>query len=123
MKFIGSLILTAVLSYPAGIFLPWWSIAVVAFLVSLIIPMKPVKAFSCGFLSLFLLWGGLGFFISSNNGNILAQKISQLMIFMNSPVLLIILTGIIAGMVAGFASLSGSFLRYRKEENYNKKLA
>ncbi|MCB0726484.1 MAG: hypothetical protein KDD00_03425 [Ignavibacteriae bacterium] len=123
MKFILSLILMALLSYAASLYLPWWSIAIVAFLVSVIIPLKPAKAFICGFLSLFLLWGGMSYIISSNNGNILAQKISQLMIFMNSPFLLIILTGLIAGLVAGFASLSGSYLRYRKEDNYHNKLA
>ncbi|MEZ4691237.1 MAG: hypothetical protein R3A12_14175, partial [Ignavibacteria bacterium] len=101
MKFILSLILMALLSYAASLYLPWWSIAIVAFLVSVIIPLKPAKAFICGFLSLFLLWGGMSYIISSNNGNILAQKISQLMIFMNSPFLLIILTGLIAGLVAG----------------------
>jgi purine-cytosine permease-like protein len=46
------------------------------------------------------------------------------MIFMNSPILLILFTGLIAGLVAGFAALSGSYLRYKKEEeSYHKKLA
>lgn len=111
------------LSYIAGMFLPWWSFAVVIFLVSVLIPLKPMKAFNCGFRSIFLLWVGLSYFISSNNGNILAHKISKLMIFINSPLLLIFLTGLIAGLVGGFAALSGSFLRYRKEESYHKKLA
>ncbi len=124
MKFVLSLVLMASLSYLAGIYLPWWSIAVVAFVVSVLIPLKPGKAFLCGFVSLFLLWAGLSYFISNNNGNILAQKISQLMIFMNSPILLILFTGLIAGLVAGFAALSGSYLRYKKEEeSYHKKLA
>jgi len=114
----------AVLSYIAGLFLPWWSIALVPFIVSVLIPLKPGKAFLCGFVSLFLLWAGLSYFISNNNGNILAQKISQLMIFMNSPILLILFTGLISGLVAGFAALSGSYLRYKKEEeSYHKKLA
>lgn len=113
----------AALSYFAGLFFPWWSFAVVIFLVSVFIPLKPSKAFNCGFRSIFLLWVGLSFFISSNNGNILAQKISKLMIFIDSPLLLIFITGTIAGLVGGFAALSGSYLRYRKEENYNKKLA
>ena len=123
MKFILTIILIAVLSYAANIFLPWWSIAIVAFLVSVLIPLKPGKAFLSGFLSVFFLWGGSSYFISSNNANILAQKISQLMIFMNSPLLLIILTGLTGGLVAGFAALSGSFLRYKKEESFYKKLA
>ena len=111
MKFITSLILTALLAFACCLFLPWWSIAVAAFAVAALIPQKPGKAFLTGFTALFLLWGVLSFWISSNNGHILVQKISMLILKMNNPYVLIFVTAFIGALVAGFAALSGSYLR------------
>ena len=114
MKFFISLILTALLSFALCLFLPWWSIAIATFVVAAVIPQKPGKAFLTGFIALFLLWGGLSFWISNNNEHILAHKISMLMVKMDSPYLLIFVTALIAALVAGFAALAGSYLRKTK---------
>lgn len=111
MKFLISLILTALLSFGFCLFLPWWSIAIAAFIVAVLIPQKPGKSFLTGFVSLFLLWGWLSFWISNNNEHILAQKISQLILKMDNPYILILATALIAALVAGFAALAGSYLR------------
>jgi len=113
MKFFVSLILTAFLSFAACLYLPWWSIAIVAFLIAALIPQRPGWAFLTGFIALFLLWGGMSFWLSSRNDHILAQKIAAVLGIGNSY-LLIALTALIAGLVAGFAALTGSFLRARK---------
>ena len=113
MKFITSLILTALLSFAACLFLPWWSIAIVAFVVAALIPQHPGKSFVTGFLALLLLWGGLSFWMSNNNDHVLAHKVSLLILKMDNPYLLILATGLIGAIVAGFAALSGSFLRKR----------
>lgn len=110
MKFIISLILTALLSFGACLYLPWWSIAIVALLVAVLIPQRPSKAFFAGFIALFLLWGGLSFWLSSRNDHMLAQKIAAVLGFGNSYVLIAI-TALVAGLVAGLAALTGSFLR------------
>ena len=114
MKFFISLILTALLSFAACLFLPWWSIAIAAFLVAALIPQKPGKAFLAGFCALLLLWGGLSFWISNNNDHILAHKISQLILKMDNPMFLILVTAMIGALVAGFAALAGSYLRKSK---------
>lgn len=111
MKFFISLILTGLLSFTACLFLPWWSIAPAAFIVAALIPQKPGKAFLAGFIALFLLWGGLSFWISNNNDHILAHKVSQLMLNMDNPYLLLLATALIGALVAGFAALAGSYLR------------
>lgn len=111
MKFITSLILTALLSFSACLFLPWWSIAIAAFLVAALIPQHPGKAFLTAFMALFLLWGGLSFWISNNNEHLLAHKVSLLILKMDNPYYLILATALIGALVAGFAALSGSFLR------------
>jgi hypothetical protein len=114
MKFIISFLLTALLSFAFCLFLPWWSIAIAAFLVAALIPQKPGKAFLTGFTALFVLWGLLSFWISSKNEHLLAQKVSQLILNMDNPVLLILATALIGSLVAGFAALAGSYLRRSK---------
>jgi len=111
MKFIISLVLTALLSFAACLYFPWWSIAIVAFIVAALIAQRPGRAFLAGFTALFLLWGGLGLWISSNNDHVLAHKISLLLLQMDNPSLLIFLTAFIGALVAGLAALTGSYLR------------
>lgn len=114
MKFIISLILTILLSFAACLFFPWWSIALAAFVVAALIPQKPFKSFLTGFIALLLLWGGLSFWISNNNDHILAHKVSQLILKVDNPYLLILATALIGALVAGFAALAGSYLRKTK---------
>ena len=111
MKFISAFFLTALLSFAACLYLPWWSIAVVAFIVAAIIPQHPGKAFVAAFLALFLLWGGISFVISNNNEHLLAHKVSVLILKMDNPYALIAVTAAIGALVAGFAAVSGSFIR------------
>lgn len=111
MKFLVSILLTALLSFALCLFMPWWSIAIAAFAVAALIPQKPGKSFVTGFTALFLLWGGLSFWISNNNHHLLAHKVSQLILKMDNPMLLVLATAIIGALVAGFAALAGSFVR------------
>jgi len=111
MKFFVSLLLIALLSVVACLYLPWWTIAIVAFIVAACIPQKPLKSFFTGFISLLLLWGALAWFLSSNNNHLLAHKISVLILKKDSPVLLIVATAFIGALVAGFGALAGSFMR------------
>jgi hypothetical protein len=115
IKFIVSVILMAALSFAVCLYLPWWSIAIVCCLISALIPQRPGIAFLCGFISLFLLWGGLSFWISTNNGHLLAHKVSMIILNKDNPNMLILITGLIGGVVAGFAALTGSLLRARSK--------
>lgn len=114
MKFFFSFLLTILLSFAFCLFLPWWSIALAAFLVAALIPQKPGKAFITAFTALFLLWGGLSFWISYNNEYVLAHKVSQLILQMDNPIVLVFATALIGALVAGFAALTGSYLRKTK---------
>lgn len=111
MKLIISIVLIALLSLTACLYLPWWSIAVVAFVVAALIPMKPLNAFLAGFFALFLLWGGLALYLSTNNEHLLAHKVSLLILKADTPDMLILVTALIGAIVAGLASLTGSFVR------------
>ena len=111
MKMLVSIVLIALLSVAACLYLPWWVIAVVAFIVAAAIPQQPGRSFLSGFIALFLLWGSLSWYLSNNNEHILAHKISVLMLKMDSPALLIFVTALIGSLVAGFAALAGSYVR------------
>jgi hypothetical protein len=118
MRFLLALLLTAVLSFLAGMFLPWWSIAIIAFLVALLIPQRLGFAFLSGLLGIFILWAVLSFWISAQNDNILADKVAKLM-KVGSSVLLILATALIGGLIGGFAAMAGSSLRpVRKMRRY-----
>ena len=111
MKFTTSILLMILLSFSACLFFPWWSIAIVAFLITLLIPQTPIASFFTGFIALFILWGILSFWISSNNENILAHRLSLLFFKTDNPFLLILVTALIGALIAGFAALTASFVR------------
>lgn len=111
MRFILSILLTAVLGYLAGLFLPWWSIAIIAFAVALAFPQHSAKAFLAGFLGIFLLWAIVAFWIDTKNNNILSQKIAELLPLGGSSFLLILVTAFVGALVGGFAAMTGSAIR------------
>lgn len=108
MKYLLSAVLIALLSFLLSLYMPWWSIAVVAFCIGWWLMKSPFWSFINGFISIFLLWGGLAFYISSANNNILAHKISLLVLQKDDPLMLIGLTALIGALIAGFAALSGT---------------
>ena len=114
MKFIISIFLIALLSFAACLYLPWWSIAITAFIVAALIPQSAGMSFLTGFLALFLLWGIVSFWISSSNEHILAHRVSLMILTIDNPYLLMVATAIIGGVVAGFAAMTASFLRKKK---------
>ncbi len=114
MKLISSIVLTAVLAFAAGLYLPWWSIALVAFVVGIVIPQQAWKAFLGGFIGVFLLWGILAWWIDQENQGILSKRIAELLPLNGSATVLILITAFVGALVAGLAGLSGSFLRRQK---------
>ncbi len=114
MKFIAATILTSLLAFVAGLYLPWWSIAVAAFIVSALIHQKPWRSMIAGALGLFLLWGLLAWWIDSKNQGILSAKISKLLPLGGSAFFLILVTAFVGALVAGLAALSGAYIKKQK---------
>ena len=111
MKFLINLLLIALLSFVAGLFFPDWAIAPAAFLVVLLLPLRPLLAFLSGFLAVFLLWGGLALVANAANGGILATRIANLLQLNGSPYALILVTALVGALMAGGGALTASFLR------------
>lgn len=116
MKFLSAIILTALLSYVSGLYFPWWSIAFAAFLVAVAIPQKSFYAFLAGFLALFLLWIGLALWIDMNNKHLLSLKIAEILFKAPSHALIMFATGLVGALVAGFAALTGNYVRKKPSE-------
>ena len=80
MKFLIATILTALLSFIAGIYISlWWFFAVIALLVALLVHQKAGKAFLAGFLGLFILWFVLALMMDMANDGVLSVKIASLL--------------------------------------------
>jgi hypothetical protein len=112
MKFAATILLTIILSFVFGLYFPWWSIALVSFLVALFIYQKPVIAWLAGFAGVFLFWALLAWWIDAQNDSILSRRIALLLnLGGGSSSLLILLTGLVGAIIGSLAALSGSLLR------------
>ena len=111
MRFLICILLTAILAYALGLYLPWWSITISSFIVAFLIPQRTGWAFVSAFLAILLFWGIMSWVISSNNDHILAHRISALIIKTDSPGLLIFFTALLGALTSGVAGLTGSLLR------------
>jgi hypothetical protein len=110
MKFLTATLLTALLAFVAGLYMDWWSVAIAAFLIALLVHQRSGKAFLSGALGVFLLWLIIAIWIDSKNDSLLSKKIAVI-VHMGSPLVLILVTAIVGALVAGCAALSGSYLR------------
>jgi hypothetical protein len=116
MKYIVSILLSALLAYAVGIYgnLPWWSFVVTNFIIAFAIPIKPAQSFSAGALGVGSLWAGLAFGIDMSNNHILSTKVAKILPMGGSYLVLIFTTFAIGALLGGLASLTGSFLRSSK---------
>ncbi len=117
MKFTTAILLTALLSYAAGLFqfLPWFSFVVCALIVAVSVHQKAFKAFLSGFIALLLLWGSIAFKIDSDNQHLLATKVASVLPLGGNPYTLIAVTAFVGGLLAGLGALTGSYLRTIKK--------
>lgn len=84
--------------------------ALVGFLAAFYIGKNALPSFLAGFLGVFLVWFVYAFYINVQNNHILSLKIIQLFKLPN-PLSLILVGASIGGLTAGFASLSGFYLK------------
>jgi hypothetical protein len=97
-------------AFACGLYFPWWTIAVAAFIAAIAIAQKPLAAFLSGFIALFLLWFCIAVAINSANEGVLAPKISSIMGLGGSSFMLIIITSILGAIVGGMGALTGSLM-------------
>ncbi|TVQ16909.1 MAG: hypothetical protein EA361_03450 [Bacteroidetes bacterium] len=106
MKWILVIILAIVLQQ----FLPWWSIAIAGFIYGFFIQQSAKTAFINGFFGIFMFWGSVAGYVYYVNNGLLAGLLADLM-YMPPGILMVALTGVTGGLIAGLSSLSGKYLR------------
>jgi hypothetical protein len=111
MKFTVAFLLTIILAYISGLFLPWWGIAISSFLVAVMVHQRAWKAFLAGFAGVLVLWMGLAWWIDTKNNGILSGKISSVLPLGGNTFYLLLLTGFTGAILSGLGALSGSFFR------------
>jgi hypothetical protein len=110
MKFFKPFIVVFTLSLLSGLFLPWWTIAIIAFIVGFYLSSSNTVSFFSAFFALMLLWSGYALVLDIQNQSILSSKLAQLF-SLPHPLLIVLVSGFISGLVAGFASLTGFLMR------------
>lgn len=110
MKFLLSIALTAATSLMLQTVLPWWSLALAAFLIGIVVSQSLFLSFFSGLLGTAVVWWGYAWLIDMNTASLLSEKIAALL-KTGSPALLIFAGGALAGIVGGFAAASGSAMR------------
>ena len=110
MKIISAIITVIVISAILENFLPWWVIAPVSFGVTYLFRLKWYQAFVAGFAGMFILLAGMALFIDNSNEHILSNRVSVLFFKSIKPFAVVIMTGLIGGLVAGFAGMADGLL-------------
>ena len=130
MRLLLRIILTGLLAWLGMLFLPLpglWASAIAAFGVALLLhkapkgsryrkPKKTPRPFSFwgAFLAVLVLWAGWAFMIDAGNESVLSTRVGGIMELPLSeglrPWALILLSGLMAGIVAGLSGLAGNWL-------------
>jgi hypothetical protein len=99
-----------ILSFASGYFLPWWVVAIAAFLSAFFIGKTSWQSFASGFGGVFLAWVGLALSKSIPNDHMLAKRVAQLFQLPHWTLILLI-TAIIGGLLGGMSALSGVLMK------------
>ena len=100
-----------ILSFIASYFLPWWIVALIAFLAALFLGKTSGRSFWSGFGGVFIVWVVLALLKSIPNDNMLASRVIQLFPLPHSWILLLFIIALIGGLVGGMSALSGLLVK------------
>jgi hypothetical protein len=100
-----------ILSFVASYFLPWWIVALIAFLAALFLGKTSGKSFWSGFGGVFIVWVILALIKSIPNAHMLASRVIQLFPLPHNWILLLLITALIGGLVGGMSALSGILVK------------
>ena len=107
--------LIAILSFLFQLFLPWWSLAIVAFGCSYFVGKKAAQTFFAGFLACGMVWLLMALFIHFSKGDLMTDRIAELLSLPSSSILYVA-AFLIAGIVGGLAAVSGYYLKSAMNE-------
>jgi len=104
-------LLILLLAALAQLFLPWWVVTPLCFLLAAWRGGRGGRAFLAGFLGIGLGWLVLAGGLSTQNNGLLAHRMAQLLPLGGFPILLVLVTAVVGGLVGGLAALAGAWTR------------
>lgn len=110
MRTIITTLSIAIAGFVLQLFLPWWSLAVVAFLVGVSTDLNKFKIFLSALVGSALVWGGYALYIYTTTGAILTPKMAGVF-GLSQAWLLVLVSALVAGIIGGMAGLTGKTLR------------
>ncbi len=118
MKFIIETIFVAILGFFLELFLPWWSVAIAAFLGGLIF--NSHSDFLAGFAGIALLWVLKALLIETWAETEFVSRVAEIF-SLNKP-LIFVVTAITGGLVGGFGAMTGAAVhkKRRRSSSYYK---
>jgi hypothetical protein len=114
MKFVIQLLAILIVAFLFELFLPWWSIAIAAFIGGFVFDTR--SNFGAGFLAVAILWTLKALVIEMATDATLTDRVAG--IFSISKPVLFVITALLGGLVGGFASMAGSALNKKKKKGY-----
>ncbi len=119
MKFLVKFIIIGILTYVFEQFLPWWSIALAAFLGGMIFKTRGLNAFLAGALGVGLIWLWFAWRIDYQTDSILTIKIAGILQLENKN-LLIAITVLLGSIIGAFSAWTGYNFRSLFEKKSRK---
>jgi len=109
MRFFLAFLLTLLLAWSLGLWLPYWSLSLAAMLIGFLVHPSAWKALFAGLLAGALLWGGLAYSADAANTHILATRVGAL--FGTSAAGMVGITAAFGALLAGLGALLGDRIR------------
>ncbi len=106
MKYLLILALTFLLE----LYLPWYTIMIIPFIACFALPGTAGADFLLSLMAIFLVWMGMSIYRDIPNHSILSGRVARLF-HLHSSYLLIIISSLFGGLLAGLSGLSGNYLR------------
>ena len=113
MKFLYQTIATMIGCYATQYFLPWWTMAIVAFGLGYAFQNKGAISFIAGFIGVGLLWFIVAYRIDMASQSLLTEKINRIF-----PLNVFVLMITVGGLVGGFAALTGALMNQKRNAKY-----
>jgi hypothetical protein len=109
MRFLLTILLSVLLAWALGLWLPYWSLSLAALIVGFLVRPGGWKAFLAGLLAGTLLWGALAYSADAANTQILATRVGAL--FGTSAAGMVGITTVLGALLAGMGTLLGDRIR------------
>jgi hypothetical protein len=103
-----------IICFVMQLFLPWWIMTPLAFGAAFWKARSAKHAFWSGFLAVFTLWVGTALFYSLPNGNLLANRVGDMLGLPETGfnwLIVLLVAGLTGALAGGFCALAGHYFR------------